>query len=222
MTINALEPVVPSRAQTDTAGSSGTLDKDDFLNLLVTQLQNQDPLEPLDSTEFTAQLAQFSSLEQLTNINENLETLETSQSSINNSQAVGFIGKTVTVAGNSISMEGDSEEIRFELAENAERVLVGIYDSSGNLVREMSASSLAAGQHVLEWDGRDSQSNQVANGTYTFEVLAVDADNLTVEANTYTEGIVTGITYTSQGTYLVAGDRSFPLANVVEVGTSEE
>ena len=75
---------------------SNVMGKDDFLNLLITQLQNQDPLNPTDSTEFTAQLAQFSSLEQLGNVNENLTELKHFQASINNSQAVALIGKAIT------------------------------------------------------------------------------------------------------------------------------
>src|SRR5210317_754089 len=83
-------------------GKSNVMGKDDFLNLLITQLQNQDPLKPTDSTEFTAQLAQFSSLEQLGNVNENLKQLQDFQASINNSQAVSLIGKEITATGNSL------------------------------------------------------------------------------------------------------------------------
>ena len=83
---------------------SNVLDKDVFLNLLITQLQNQDPLNPTDSVEFTAQLAQFSSLEQLANVNDNLLELKNFQASINNSQAVSLIGKAITAHGNSIQL----------------------------------------------------------------------------------------------------------------------
>ena len=76
--------------------ASKEMDRDAFLSLLITQLQNQDPLNPTDSTEFTAQLAQFSSLEQLGNVNENLKQLQDFQASINNSQAVSLIGKEIT------------------------------------------------------------------------------------------------------------------------------
>ena len=75
------------------------LGKADFLNLLIAQLQHQDPLNPLESTEFTAQLAQFTSLEQLTNINTNLQQLQQYQSSMNDNQAVAFIGKVVDSKG---------------------------------------------------------------------------------------------------------------------------
>jgi len=76
------------------------LDKNDFLNLLVTQLQYQDPLNPMDSADFTAQLAQFSSLEQLTNMSSQLKELTLTQNALNNSQAVSYIGRTVLSNGN--------------------------------------------------------------------------------------------------------------------------
>ncbi|MBW1702547.1 MAG: flagellar hook assembly protein FlgD, partial [Deltaproteobacteria bacterium] len=101
MSIAGLDPVSMNNSQLSTPGDS-TLGKDAFLNLLVTQLRHQDPLSPMESTQFTAQLAQFSSLEQLSSVNENLGILRIYQASINNSQAVGFIGKTVKASGDSV------------------------------------------------------------------------------------------------------------------------
>ncbi|MGD8888475.1 MAG: flagellar hook capping FlgD N-terminal domain-containing protein, partial [Desulfobacterales bacterium] len=102
MLITALDSIPTDSGKELSTIESETLDKDDFLNLLITQLQNQDPLKPTDSVEFTAQLAQFSSLEQLSNVNENLKLLQNFQASINNSQAVALIGKEITAKGNSI------------------------------------------------------------------------------------------------------------------------
>jgi len=119
MSIIGLEPVTVDSSTFQTS-EDNTLGKDDFLNLLITQLQNQDPLSPMDSTEFSAQLAQFSSLEQLSNVNENLETLLLYQGSLNNSQAVSFIGKTITASGDSVLItDGIPDNIHFELAGDA-------------------------------------------------------------------------------------------------------
>ena len=74
--------------------TSQSLGKDDFLKLLITQLSNQDPTDPMDNTEFIAQMAEFSSLEQITNLNSNFEKMN---SMLNASQALGTIGKTVTL-----------------------------------------------------------------------------------------------------------------------------
>ena len=94
MTVTSVSDVY-SQASTTTSTNATVMGKDDFLSLLVAQLQNQDPLNPSDSTEFTAQLAQFSSLEQLQNINDTLAGFEVYQSTLNNIQSSNFIGKTV-------------------------------------------------------------------------------------------------------------------------------
>ncbi|MBI5602844.1 MAG: hypothetical protein HY879_05765 [Deltaproteobacteria bacterium] len=107
-------------AGSTTAGSTGILDKNTFLQLFTTQLRNQDPLNPMDATAFTAQLAQFSSLEQLYNVNTNLNNLVTSQNSIQNGMLVNLIGKTVTLQDGSsgkvkeISINGTSTTLTLD------------------------------------------------------------------------------------------------------------
>ncbi|MBE9544151.1 MAG: flagellar hook assembly protein FlgD, partial [Proteobacteria bacterium] len=152
------------------------MDRDAFLNLLITQLQNQDPLNPTDSTEFTAQLAQFSSLEQLGNVNDNLKQLQNFQASINNSQAVSLIGKEIMANGNSFQLtDGRPAGCDFEIDENAAVVVVSIYDHTGEFVTSFEGQNLSAGQQTLYWDGTDKNGNPAAPGNYTFEVMAADA-----------------------------------------------
>ena len=91
---------IPSTTTTSTAGSD-TLGKNDFLLLLVAQLQAQDPLSPMDAQDFSAQLAQFSSLEQMTNVNANLEKLYAQEATMANLATLNIIGKTVDATGNS-------------------------------------------------------------------------------------------------------------------------
>ncbi|UUZ85930.1 hypothetical protein LJK88_22240 [Paenibacillus sp. P26] len=80
-----------SKAGTTTSGAQGSLGKDDFLKILITQLKNQDPMQPLEDKEFIAQMAQFTSVEQLTNMSGELKQLRQSLG-----LASGLIGKTVT------------------------------------------------------------------------------------------------------------------------------
>jgi len=99
--------MVLSALSTATAGASGaakatppkTVSKDEFLQLFVTQLRNQDPLSPMDGAGFTAQLAQFSSLEQLTNISDGLKSLLLFQNSLQNTLTPNLIGKQVGYQG---------------------------------------------------------------------------------------------------------------------------
>lgn len=217
MSITGLESVsIYSSGSSST--DVGSLDKDDFLNLLVTQLRNQDPLTPMEGTEFTAQLAQFSSLEQLSNVNDNLGILQLYQSSINNSQAVSFIGKTVKSFGDSVYLPEDTPaEMHFELEGEADEVFIHVYDSTGSFVKTIECGSLDAGEQSIEWDGADDEGNRLSEGSFTFEVMANDANGQEVAAETFMVNNVTGVTFEQGVTYLLAGDLKIAVSNVVEV-----
>jgi flagellar basal-body rod modification protein FlgD len=217
MSIIGLEPV-------STAGSgykdiqSKILGKDDFLSLLITQLQHQDPLNPTDSVEFTAQLAQFSSLEQLANINDNLSILMNYEASINNSQAVRLIGKEITANGNFLKLTaGESVGCNFKLDGNAALVVVTIYDASGAYIKSLESQDLAAGQHQIVWDGTDKEGNAVPGGNYTFEVIAADADGGSVKTSTFFSGIVDKIMFENNVTYVFVEGNKIALGDVIQV-----
>lgn len=217
MTISAVDASASQNMELS-ALTSKVMDKDDFLNLLITQLQNQDPLKPTDSTEFTAQLAQFSSLEQLSNVNENLQTLQLFQASINNAQTVSFIGKEITAEGNGLQRtNGEPVACNFELTSDAGLVVVNIYDATGEFVKAFESQSVTSGHQSLIWDGTDNNGNAAPDGGYTFEVMAMDAEGQSVEVRKFTNAMVSGVTYVDNQTYLVAGDRQIALGDVVNV-----
>ncbi|HLA40506.1 MAG TPA: flagellar hook assembly protein FlgD, partial [Candidatus Glassbacteria bacterium] len=139
--------------------------KDDFLKLLVTQLQYQDPLNPASNQEFAAQLAQFSSLEQLTEMNKSLSKGLDSDAvlanTINNSLATGFLGKEVHAVGDVINLEqGKNAMIRFSQAAASVDTIVNIYTPQGALVRTIELGGVPAGGSQTEWDGRDQYGNE--------------------------------------------------------------
>ena len=216
-TIEAISAATQSGSETYVPDKT-TLGKDDFLKLLVSQLKNQDPLNPMESTEFTAQLAQFSSLEQLTNMNKNLDYLLLYQTSINNAQAVGFIGKTVKAEGNSITVkDGTSDQVQFDLAGDAAGVNVFIYDASDNLIKTINCGALNDGEQSIEWDGTNDDGETVSDGTYTFEVSARDGSGDTIKASTYMTVKVTGVTFKDGNAYLLAGDTEISMNDIIEV-----
>ena len=217
MSVTGLENV-SSGINTTSSSGNNILGKDDFLNLLVTQLRHQDPLSPMESAEFTSQLAQFSSLEQMNNVNTNLELLHLYQASINNSQAVGFIGKTIKALGNSVGVaDGVADQIHFELAENASAVITHIYDSHKNLVKTIQPGGLNAGAQIVEWDATDNDGNKVPDGTYTFEVIATDTDANPVSTTTLITVPVSGVSFKDGTTYLLAGNQEIPIGSIFEV-----
>lgn len=217
MTVMSVSDVY-SQASTPKTQDNDVMGKDDFLTLLVAQLQHQDPLNPAESTEFTAQLAQFSSLEQLQNIDATLSGFEVYQSTLNNIQSSGFIGKTVTATGSMFAVnDGNPDPIRFDLANQADSVYVQIYDNYGGFVTDIQAGARQPGEQQVAWDGRDSNGTAVADGPYTFTIMAMNNDGAIVSSTSYTTGIVNGIDYKTGATNLLINDREVPISSVIRI-----
>jgi flagellar basal-body rod modification protein FlgD len=217
--------------------AGGALDRDAFLQLLVTQLANQDPTSPQDSSEFAAQLAQFSSIEQLTNISETLTmqsdmlyamagglsesatqqselaTMLTSRSDL--ATATGMIGQTVEATGNKIQWDGSTPgQFGYTLSEPAASVKVEVRDAAGHVVRTLDLGHAGTGPGAGTWDGLDAGGQPVPPGTYTFRVDARDAAGETVDATTSIRGRVDRITIESGGVKLWIGALSVSLADL--------
>ena len=223
--------MIPTEVDSSAAGGNGSLlsssqsrvlGKDDFLNLLIAQMQNQDPLNPTSSIEFTAQLAQFSSLEQLGNVNDNLAELKNFQASINNSQAVSLIGKSVTANGNSIHLNDDRPvKCDFKLDGDARVVVASIYDDTGKFVADFERSNLSAGPHSLFWDGTDNSGRKLSNGHYTFEIMAADASGRNIDTSTYFSGMVEKVKFENNTSYLITGDQKIAMGDVISIAATD-
>jgi flagellar basal-body rod modification protein FlgD len=201
-----------------TVKAGDELGKDDFLNLLVTQLQYQDPLNPMDSADFTAQLAQFSSLEQLTNMSTQLGELTATQTALTNSQAVAYIGRTVLSNGNASHIaEGLADPLQVNLSAPAAEVFISVYDTTGALRSTFSAHDMDAGRGTIEWTGTDMNDNPLPDGNYWFEVAAVDGAGEEIEAAPLSSGRVSGVTFNSGEAALVVNGQSIRLDDIIEV-----
>ncbi|MFW6148131.1 MAG: flagellar hook assembly protein FlgD [Thermodesulfobacteriota bacterium] len=211
MSIEALSGIYGESGLVDEGPSSSKtqdkLGKDEFLTLLITQLQNQDPLNPLESTEFTQQLAQFNSLEQLFSINDNLANIQKALDSQEEDNLLDLIGKTVKADDDTILVqEGKVVPGSYSLDEAAD-VTISVYDSNGSEVRTLQQGALTAGNHDVVWDGRSETGERMADGVYTFDVSARNEEGNPVAAHTYTWGEVTGVTYEHLSPYLMIGEK---------------
>ena len=196
--ITAVNNAPPSAGSQAPASAKKSLGKDDFMKLLVTQLQAQDPLKPMDSQDFGAQLAQFSSLEQMTNVNTNLTKLQDLQSALSASSSVNLIGKKVDGQGNTVALKsGAPQTLGYSLANDASSVAITILDATGNKVNTLSVGGQAAGVNSLMWNGKDMNGSSLPDGNYTFNVMAIDAKGNTVAATTYSSGVVTDVVFES-------------------------
>jgi len=202
---------------------ASSMGKDEFLKLLIAQLQNQDPLAPMENHEFASQLAQFSSLEELQNIDSSLDqSLEVDlilTQAINNTLATTIIGKTAKAVGDTVEFNGtDPNSLNFRLEGVADNVKITVKDETGRVIKTLEASNLGKGDHVLEWDGTDDVGETVTSGNYTFEVEATNADGQEIYALPLIAGVVTSVRYDNGLAMLVIGDREIPFNSILELG----
>lgn len=197
----------------------GSLDKESFLLLLVTQFQHQDPLNPMDDKEFVAQLAQFSSLEQAMTTNENLTSLLEAQQTQQSMGAVSYIGKQVLARGYGVSVEGDTvSEIKYALGEEATKGFINIFDSNNQLVTTVDLPALGTGIHTFKWDGRMQNGSKVPEGVYTVSISCTNSKGEPIIADTEVSGKVTAVSNYEGEQYLRLSDgRVVALKNVREV-----
>lgn len=225
-----------------TQGSSASPDlgRDEFLKLLITQLQNQDPTSPQDSSAFAAQLAQFSSVEQLSNISaamtreaqqlaglsSSLAQLQIGQqvmtgelaNRINLQAASALIGENVQVRDGSLEWSGSGTvPINVNLGANAREVEVTIRNAEGDVVRVIRTPPHAAGDMSLSWDGTDSDGAPLPAGSYTATVKALGDDGDAINAAPVRSGAVERVTIDQNGVSLWINGRRVAFNDLIAV-----
>jgi len=200
------------------ASSLATLseDLDNFLTILTTQLQYQDPLSPMDTTEFTNQLVQFANVEQAIQQNKNLESLIQLQETDIMVGAVSYIGKEVEVTGQTAKLEDGSAEFIYTLPEDAAAAIVAIFDANGTQVYYGKAET-SAGTHTFVWYGVGTKGETLAEGNYTIQIAAADEDGEQITPAYAVRGLVTGVGIEDGVPLLDLDGLDVPLANVVRV-----
>ena len=192
-TVVALNPTAAGMAAT-AATPENTLGQDEFLTLLVAQLQNQDPLNPTDATEFTAQLAQYSQLEQLFNLNDAMDGLSAAQTSSQKVSALSLINKEVVVEDTHFPFDGAPTRIGYRVDGPATDISLQIRNSAGATVATLNASDTTPGEHFLTWNGLDQNGAPLPADTYQLAVTAKSASaDATVLVAPLVRTIVTGV-----------------------------
>ncbi len=149
------------------------LGKQDFLNLLMTQMANQDPMDPMDSEGMMKQLASLGTVEQLQNLNSQTAKMMEVQQHIARSTAGSMLGKDVEVGAREIPLKnGNTIPVNYKLDGSADRVMLLVHDSTGEMIREINLESRAKGSHEFAWDGRDNDGDLMPNGNYSYNVFA--------------------------------------------------
>jgi flagellar basal-body rod modification protein FlgD len=188
---------------------------DQFLSLLTTQLKNQSPLDPLDTNQFTAQLVQFAGVEQQLKMNDTLSALLTLNKATTTTDAVGFIGATITADGATAPLKNGSAYWSVNMA-SAGTANITVKDSSGSVVRTLT-TSLAAGEQTVQWDGSTSTGGPAPAGDYTITVDAKDLAGQAVVAKTEIIGVVDSIDLSGDTPMLKIGTISVAIDKVKKV-----
>lgn len=212
-----IAPASASSVGTLTRGSD--LGKEQFLELLVAQLQNQDPLNPMDATEFTAQLAQFSSLEQLYGANENLSRMAQAteeNQDLERLSAVSMIGRRVEVAGPDFHYGDTPVELGYTLDTPAAAVTAQILDARDQVVAVLPQDGVGVGSHYYSWDGSGLNGQSLPPGNYRLQVERLDGESVTA-VPTRVRGVVTGVDLDSQGSIMTTKAGDFGLAEIISV-----
>ncbi len=209
-----------TRLSDPTQQNAADVNKQMFLELLVTQLRSQDPFEPVKNEDFLAQLAQFSSLESLNNIYQEVSTANVLQGSVHNALSTSLIGNYGITSGNTISVSGDRmSDVIFAMPE-AGSARVTIRDASGEVVRTLELDDVARGDHRVDWDGRDASGHRVGDGEYSVTVEVTGGPSAGQEAPVYRIGRIRAVRFFGGSPVIVLNDREVLLSDLLEVSES--
>ncbi|BCB18700.1 flagellar hook capping FlgD N-terminal domain-containing protein [Bosea sp. ANAM02] len=188
---------------------------DQFLLLLTTQLKNQSPLDPLDTNQFTQQLVQFAGVEQQLKTNETLGSLLSLSAAGTATNAVGFIGATVTADGTATRLIDGKADWKVNMPSTGTATIT-IKDSNGSVVQTLT-KTLAAGDQTFTWDGSTSLGTKAPDGEYSITIDAKNVAGESITAKTQISGVVDGVDFTSSIPMLKIGSISIPIDKVKSV-----
>lgn len=200
-----------------------TMGKEQFLNLLVTSLQHQDPLDPTSNEDFISQMAQFSALENSTNmvssmdkLTEGIQTMVDNQNKssarVSESSAIGLLGHTVRLKQGNFNFDGKLSQVNVHV--NAgETSLASISDASGEVVWEGEVPG--DGDKLLKWNGLTMDGKKAPAGNYTLKLTSIDGTR--VNGYGYAEDKVSGVTYEEGETLLQVGTQNLPYTDILQV-----
>lgn len=207
---------------TNSATGGQALGKDAFLQLLVTQLKNQNPLDPQDNSAFVAQLAQFSSLEGITTLNSTVSSIAGNYSSSQALQASSLVGRSVIVQTNNIQVDDPTKAVNgsVNLTSSIASGTVTVTDSTGKTIRTIDLGTRAVGSSSFTWDGKDSSGNPVPVGAYTIKASA-PVNGTATDLAVYLPATVNSVTLSQTGgelTLNLAGLGPVALSKVQTIG----
>ncbi len=167
-------------------------DFDDFLVLLTTQLQNQDPLDPMDSGEFTQQLVSFTGVEQQIQANQNLELLANLSRLQNLASSASYLGTDALTVRDLGDHNGDGIKWQYQNTAVTDQLTLEVRNSTGDLIYSKTGDT-KLGTHEFNWDGLDAAGNMVEDGNYKLEIIAKNSDGNELTPNIFVQETITAV-----------------------------
>ena len=209
--------VTSTAATSSSSSTTSSLTSSDFLNLLVNELQTQDPLDPTNSTDFINQLTSYANFDEQQTLNTNLSSLATSFNSLLTLNASNYIGKTVEAKADTATLQNGQASFGYSLNSAASNVTLSVSDSSGNVVWTGSGTT-TAGSNSFAWDGKTTDGTQLSDGgQYSLSVTATDSSGNAISGYTTVSGTVTGVDSSSGTPMLTVGGTSISISSIIGV-----
>lgn len=197
---------------------SQELDRSTFMQLLVAELKNQDPLDPLQAREMVTQLSQLTSVERLSSIEEGISSMTAETAGLASTQVSSLVGRQVTANANSLMLdELGTVNGAFNLARAASSVEIGIRNQAGELVRTLALGETPAGSKAFVWDGANADGIRATPGRYRVSVTARDEQGNAIASDTNVSGRVTEVHYDSGIPELMVGETKVRFDDVTSI-----
>ncbi len=187
-----------------------------FLQLLTTQLQNQNPLDPLDTNQFTQQLVEFAGVQQQLNTNSQLTTLVSLQQTAQSTQALTFVGKTAVVKGDTAAVTNSTATWDLNVASNS-TLNISIANSSGQTVFTGQYSATAGNNQPFTWNGKGTDGTQWPDGQYKLTATATDGSGNSVGVTTAVQGVVSSVDLTQSPPLLTIGGQTYTVSQIQSI-----
>lgn len=202
-----------------------TLDKDDFMRIMITEMKHQDPTKPMDSDRMVAQMSQLTSVEQMKNMGASLDRLVEKNNASDRLAMSAMIGKAVTVdKGKFVHSKGSFSGLNYSLPEDADKLKITVLDEQGEEVFAKELEPQKRGSQVFNWDGLGSNGVQVKSGNYTVRVDAENKKGSKIKIEPISQENVVGVSFDGKESYFLVGNPKQPqkvaMSNVIRIDSN--
>ena len=199
--IRTYDPTTANKpAEASPAGGTAAEQTQNFLKLLIAQIQNQDPMAPMDASTMTAQMSQLNMVSSMANMNTSMTAMLSQMQSVNFMNQAALIGHSPAVAGNGIAFDGTNQVMLGANATNPlKSVVATITDASGNVVNSVDLGNINAGMSNFIWNGQNADGSTVPAGMYYLSLSGTNSADASENPTAYVASAVASVTKGANG-----------------------